>query len=412
MAKATSADAGAQTEAKALYNEAREAMAEMKDQLAAAKKDVAVLFPDKTYDPDNREDMKEAKARYQASLKVHVLDSPDSPGAKDLMKRMYGLYEKVFPIAEEREEYDKLLSLMGKNHDKALQASGAPFREQWILLEDDKGEIVAARNVITFSAAKEAEVAKGIDGTQHLIYGFVEPRVRSLGLGDFTMKIAEDEARKFVASTMPGRDEKSIDLIQISEQNAPLKMSMSSMLTDTAGAKTDQFWRREYYESLGFRELGFDYIQLPLEPREDGGQPTDELNLIIRGVPAPNSTRGIEKQMTHVSADSVRFHLYNFFDRSVAAGQYEVEADPDWIKQAEHLHGTLQVKPKLDFMALKEKTWDVVGKFVEGKKFNADDFENKSLAEMTGTKEIPPQVKAAAPAASKLDAAPKASAGR
>jgi len=391
MPKMTSANAEAQANAKEMLQAAKDAMAEMKAQLAAAKQDVATLFPDKSYDPASKADMAAAKTRYQSSLKVHVLDSPDSDEAKDLMKRMYGLYEKVFPIAEEREEYDKLLSLMGKNHDTALQSSGAPFREQWILLEDDKGEIVAARNVITFSAARDGEVAKNIDGTQHLIYGFVDPRVRSLGLGDFTMNIAENEARKFIAATMPGRDEKSIDLIQISEQNAPLKMSMSSMLTDTAGAKTDQFWRREYYESLGFRELGFDYIQLPLELREGGGQPTDELNLIIRGVPAPDGGRGIEKQMTHVSADAVRFHLYNFFDRSVAAGQYDVEADPDWIKQAGQLQGELAVKPKLDFMALKDQTWRVVENYIDSPGFKASVFDEKSLAEVTGISSIPVQ---------------------
>lgn len=377
-------------EAKELLANAENALAEMKQEIAEAKAHAAGLFPDKGYDVNNPKDMAELKAQYQAGLTVHVIDDPSSPEAKDLMKRMYGLYEKVFPLEEEREEYDKLLELMGKNHDKELQATGAPFKEQWVLVEDADGTIVAARNTITFAAREQDKLAAVADGTQHLIYGFVDPKHRSLGLGDFTMQIAEDEARNFIGA-QTGKPAGNVDFVQISEQNAPLKMSMESTLIDTAGAKTDQFWRRHYYESLGFRELGFDYIQLPLEPREDGGEPCNDLNLITRGVPAPDGGRGMQRVLETLPAAVARFHLYNFFDRSVAAGQYEVEADQDWITMANVLQGgNLTVKPKLDFMALQKSSMEAMRKFINGTgKFDNDTFTDVSIGEFTGVAQIP-----------------------
>jgi GNAT superfamily N-acetyltransferase len=401
----------ARTHAKELLTNARHAMAEMKEQLASSKEVLGLLAVDMGGDPRNKGDLEHAKHTFQNSLNVTIIDNPAIGDSTRLMTRMYSLYEKIFPIAEEREELDKLLSLMEKNHDKKLQASGAPFREQWIIVQHpNTGEVIAARNVITFSAAKDKEVSKEIDGTQHLIYGFVDPRFRSMGLGDFTMGIAEDEARKFLATTYKGRSADSMDMVQISEQNAPLLMSMESMLVDTAGAKTDQFWRREYYESLGFRELSFDYIQLPLEPRADGGEPSDELNLITRGVPAPAGGRGLKTVMTDIPANSVRFHLYNFFDRSVAAGQYEVEADPDWIKQSAALEGTIAVKPKLDFMGLKDKAWLFMEQYIGGKRFKPDAFSGNTVGDMMGIEAIPAQAASGNDNATPK-AAPKAPAG-
>ncbi len=385
------ADKAAQVEAQEMFKAAKDAMAEMKQQLKESKKDVAAIFPRANL--DDAAQLQAAKVDYQSSLKVHVISDPAAPGAVELMTKMYGLYEKVFPIEEEREEMSKLLDLMGKNHDKELQASGAPFREQWILLEDKNGEIVGARNTIVFSAANNPEVPDS--GSQHLIYGFVDPRFRALGLGDFTMKIAEDEARKFIASTLPDTKPGNISLLEVSEQNAPLLMSMSSMLTDTAGAKTDQFWRREYYESLGFREIDFKYVQLPLEPREDGGVASHELNLITRRVPAPDVGPPQKVEATSMDAASLSFHLYNFFDRSVAAGGYEVDSDPDWKTQASQLNGQIPVRPKLDFHSLKQQTWDLMEKYVNSPSFTAEGFSEVSVGDMLGVNTIPAQAKRA-----------------
>ena len=379
-----------QQAAQKLFSDAKDAMLEVSRQIAGAKETLKDYMATQHLDINNKDDVETAKKKYQASLKVTVVDDPRVPGANELMEKMYGLYTATFPIPEEREELAKLKDLLTKNHDAALQAHGAPFKEQWIMVQDASGEVVAATNIITFSAAKDPKVASEVDGTTHLTYIFVDPRYRSLGLGDFALKNAEDEARKVVAATYnPPRDPSTVDLVQIAEQNAPLELTLSSSLTDTAGAKIDQFYRRKYFEGLGFRELGFHYTQLPLEPRDQGGEPGEGMNLIVRGLPAPDSHRNIPHIMTSLSSDALRFHLYNFFDRSVAAGQYEIESDPDWIRQAGALHGQLKVKPSLDFMSLQKKSWDFVDKYVHGKTFNADEFENAPLGKLMQVNEIP-----------------------
>lgn len=389
MAKKDTETEQVRSEAREQLENARLAMAEMKQQLAQAKLEVATLFPDSSYDFTNRLDMAQAKLEYQSTLKVHVISDCSDPKNADLMRRMYGLYEKVFPLEEEREELDKLLKI------NTVKTSDAPSLEQWIVLEDQNGEIVGARNVMNLSAAKDAKVAKEIDGTQSLVYSFVDPRFRSLGLGDMTLRIAEEEGRRFVADTFgKDRDPDTVDLIQVAEQNAPLNMSVESILVDTEGAKTDQFWRRHYYESMGFREVDFNYVQLPLEPREDGGCPCEDLNLIARGAPGPKSDRGIERNLTQIPVEAAAFHMYHF-SAYVAAGAYDIEADPDWIKQASALDdvrqngGAVGVKPKLDFMALKEQTWDYMEKFINGKNFSKDAYEGTSIGELMGVDQIP-----------------------
>ncbi|HEX2752429.1 MAG TPA: hypothetical protein VHP34_04870, partial [Alphaproteobacteria bacterium] len=88
------------------------------------------------------------------------------------------------------------------------------------------------------------------------------------------------------------------------------------------------------------------------------------------------------------------FHMYHF-SAYVAAGAYEIEADPDWIKQAAALDevrqgsGAVGVKPKLDFMALKEQTWDYMEKFIKGKNFSKDAYEGTSIGELMGVDKIP-----------------------
>ncbi len=389
MAKKDPETEQARSEAREQLENARLAMAEMQQQLAQAKLEVATLFPESSYDFTNRKDMAQAKLEYQSTLKVHVISDCSDPKNEDLMRRMYGLYEKVFPLEEEREELDKLLKI------NTVKTSDAPSLEQWIVLEDRNGEIVGARNVMNLSAVKDAKVAKDIDGTQSLVYSFVDPRFRSLGLGDMTLQVAEEEGRRFVASTFgKDRDPATVDLIQVAEQNAPLNMSVESILVDTEGAKTDQFWRRHYYESMGFREVDFNYVQLPLEPREDGGAPCADLNLIARGAPGPKSDRGIERNLTQIPVEAAAFHMYHF-SAYVAAGAYEIEADPDWIKQASALDevrqgsGAVGVKPKLDFMALKEQTWNYMEKFINGKNFSKDAYEGTSIGELMGVDKIP-----------------------
>ena len=53
------------------------------------------------------------------------------------------------------------------------------------------------------------------------------------------------------------------------------------------------------------------------------------------------------------------------------------------------LGGAVGVKPKLDFMALKEQTWDYMEKFINGKNFSKDAYEGTSIGALMGVDQIP-----------------------
>ena len=376
-------------DARQMFQDARDAMTEMKREIKGAKEVLADLVKSRYGDPTNKEDVLQAKKDFQASLKVHVITDGSDPKNADLMTRMYDLYASVFPLEEEREELGKLL---GMNTSKDTTA---PALEQWILLEDHDGKIIGARNVMNLSAVGSPDVTNTYEGTQSLVYSFVDPKFRSMGLGEYTLQIAEREGRKFIAESFSEPlDPDKVDMLQVAEQNAPLVLSMEAMLVDTEGAKTDQFWRREYYEGLGFRELDFGYVQVPLVPREEGGEPGEGMNLIVRNASGPFSTRNHTGAMTGVPAEVMDFYLGNYA-QFVAAGAYDLNTDPSWVEQAAAIKaiqssgGDVGVKPKLDFNALKEQTWDFVDKYIDSQAFDPDTFSEASIGEVMGVDTIP-----------------------
>ncbi len=390
-ARPLSADA---EEARQLLLNARAALFEMKRELAESKAHIKTVM---NWDGDINDAaaVTKAKADYTSRLKTRVIDSADTAEAQDLMKRMYSLYERMFPIADEREDFAKLLRVLQDNGDKTAQAEGAPFKQQWIVVEDEKGEIVAARYISTFSAARDAEVQETVQGTQHLTYSFVDPKHRSFGLGDHTMKVAEDEGRKFIASTFgPDVTPKSINLYQFCEQNAPLRMTPAQLLEDTCGAKTDQFWRRDYYEKMGFREIDYSYTQIPLRPRDEGGEAVDFLDLLVRARPGslPPESNDNKKEFSSLPAKVVSFHVYNTAKRSFAAGQYDVDSDADWVKQAQDLNGKDQliIRPRLDFNTMKSTVWNSIERQIQAPAFSKADFENGKIGALYNLKQIPP----------------------
>ncbi|MDE1153391.1 MAG: hypothetical protein PW788_12715 [Micavibrio sp.] len=376
-------------EARALLLSARAALFEMKRELADSKSHIKTVM---NWDGDVNDAaaVKLAKADYTNRLKTHVIDSADQPATAALMKRMYSLYERMFPIEDEREDLNKLLRVLKDNNDPAKQSEGAPFRQQWIVVEDEKGDVVAARYISTFSAAQDAEVQASVHGTQHLTYSFVDPKHRSFGLGDHTMKVAEDEGRKFIAGTFGNAlTPENVNLLQFCEQNAPLRMTPQALLEDTRGAKTDQFWRRDYYEKMGFREIQHNYTQVPL--RADG-ESVDFLDLLVRSRPDADSTADKTKGLSSIAANTVSFHIYNTSKRSFAAGQYDVDSHPEWQKQSQDLAAKTQltVRPRLDFNAMKDVVWNNIEKHVNSDTFNPAEFQSKTLGDIYNLQQIPP----------------------
>ncbi len=97
-------------------------------------------------------------------------------------------------------------------------------------------------------------------------------------------------------------------MLEFAEQNSVLKMTPEEILVDTAGAQTDQSRRRDIFEKWGFRELDLPspYVQLPLTA---DGESAAGMDLICRGVPAPQSFMNIAPKPAEVPSSVIKFHL-------------------------------------------------------------------------------------------------------
>ncbi len=371
-----------------MYSREQKFAIELFERADEATKNIPIL-------PESRSGkIEEEIESYKYTLKVKVINDLNEPSACDLLEKMYKIYEESFPLEGEREELDKLKLLLQNNSATDKQDDSAPFREQWIVVQDSKEkDVLSACNFITFSTANDPEQQQYIDGTIHCMYIFVLPRVRNRGLAEFTGAQMEKEARRFIASTFDkDRDPQSLDIVLFAEQNAPLKMSPEAFLRDTEGAKTDQFIRRDLFEKAGFRELDFSYTQLPLQPREQGGIAEKRLDLIARGYPNTAGVSKITPILKSLHPEIVQFHLYNFFHRSVAAGSYHIESDHDWKQQQKALEqlSLVSMKPQQNFLGLKKPTWDKIKEYIESTRFNNEAFMNKSISLFIGNSMIPP----------------------
>lgn len=349
------------------YAEVQAALSQMASDLKDAKAAIPYVVG-YDFDVNDPVALKKAKDAFQKSLTVHVIDTHD-PVSLNTIKRMYGLYEAIFPIEEEREQLDKLLMVLERQNCIDTRDT---VRQHWIVLETPQGEIVGGRYISTFVIPEKPSVigagavdttvhmAQAFDGTQHLTYSFVDAKYRALGLGDYTMRIAADVGRDFIAQSKPDKDADAIDILRFCEQNNPLLMSVEEFLADTLGAKTDPFWRRNYYQNMGFREIGCDYTQLPLRAPEEGGVPCEILMLLAKPLYGPASQRSVIEGQSALDAGLVKFHIYNTFEHSFAAGQYSVDDHPDWQRQATALTGEVSMRPPLDFNNTGRRAWHMI----------------------------------------------------
>lgn len=335
--------------------------------------------------------------RTLGSFKLLYITDPDAPGAMEAMEEMYKLYEKVFPIETERESKENLINALRNNKLHDGSNGDAPSREQWVMVQNEQGEIVAANNSMVFSAVNHTDVSHYVAGTTHLSYTFVDPSFRGQGHGERAGGYSAEKAREFIASTYgDGRKPTGIQMLEIAEQNSVLKMTPEEVLTDTAGAQTDQTKRRDIFESWGFRQMALPspYVQLPLEPRSEGGESATGMDLVCRGIPAPKSFLNIPPAPDEVPSSVVKFHLHEFMKQAVSKSKYDIETDPDWITQAEALDAvdTVDVLNQLDHNGLKDRVWNTLDKIVNGPgKFDEETYTGKTMSEIMGIDAVSPK---------------------
>ena len=143
---------------------------------------------------------------------------------------------------------------------------------------------------------------------------------------------------------------------------------------------------------MGFFELDLPspYVQLPLEA---GGEPAAGMDLICRGVPAPKSFMNIAPEPAEVPSEVIKFHLHQFMKQAVSKGAYDIETNPDWIKQAQALDAvpTVKVMGELDHMALKDKVWHALDGIVHAPQFDSGTFSGKPMSEIIGVDAVSPK---------------------
>jgi GNAT superfamily N-acetyltransferase len=331
-----------------------------------------------------------AQQSYQSGLKVHVIDSAPEKGTPEYayMEKMYALYKKTFPVPGETQPLEDLIGLLADNSNPDVQNSPPRSRESWILLEDPQGNIVGAFNTLALSTSQADEtIRKEADGTHHLIYTFVDPSARAMGLSDMMMNLSLDDARQFFADThaMHRGDRRKADdmtVAQFAEQNNFKLMDIITILVDTIGAKIHQLFRRDLFQNKwGFGEFAANYVQ----PGLSGEDPVECLNMIGRVIPAPSSGKAVEKTPS-MSAELYLFHAAGFFTKS--CGVEDVEKDPVFVKQREELmdpakDGKVGLIHDIDYMGMHEKAWAKIKEFVSGGRFKAKDLE-ENVSELLG----------------------------
>ena len=195
-------------------------------------------------------------------------------------------------------------------------------------LKDPDGKVIGGINFVTFLPKPDANgVRQPLEGkyaaTVHMVYAFLDPQHRSLGLVNNLMDIQDKAVADYIASVDPDLAAKSSKLLVISEQNVPEEMDPVSYMTDSSFA-TKQEVRLMTWNKRGFRQLqleGMAYDKYVQPALSEDGEPCDvlSLNAYVRNVNfrAASPELGSVVPATTVGADTLKLHLSGFFETSV-----------------------------------------------------------------------------------------------
>lgn len=260
-----------------------------------------------------------------ASMRLDLIDSAGDPN----LQRFYALYEQIFTLPDERESYSGFDAVFGFNRDPQLHARFGFFNESALCASDrESGELVAATNFTTYELPREVREATGVIGTGHVVYLFVRPDFRMLGVASRLMRVMKRYAQNLLqgrrgmdAVTSPPAEDKKI--LHLCEQNAPEQMTLAEYIEDSRHARIDQCERLVWWLNQGYRRLDFRYLQPPLDETKG---PCTNLTLNIEVDPGVRS----------VPSSLVRAHLERFLTISVLKGA-DANADASYSAMIDEL---------------------------------------------------------------------------
>jgi hypothetical protein len=256
---------------------------------------------------------------FRDSLKVNFINRKDQKEFQSL----YNFYLSFFCLPDETETFDGFEKTLELNTDKNLIGKYGKYEEAWYYLcTEDENEIIAGANFSVYSADGEIKNKQGLKGTVHITYIFVKNEYRNFGLAKYLLRLIEAYSEEFIGGAG--------QIAYFCEQNAPEMMHAEEYFSDNLCALVDQCDRLIWWDKAGYKRLGFNYIQPPLNP---GQNPCVNLTLNVKS--------GLQLRFP---APVVFFHLERFFAIAVLKGSDPMN-DSTFVEQMKKLE-------KLEFISL------------------------------------------------------------
>ncbi len=265
-------------------------------------------------------------ACYLGSLGLLNIDEPKS----HFLPGFYALYEKTFPLAEEREPIKGFDAVLAFNKDAAVQSGFGPLYEAIaIARERGTGKTIAAANYVIMSYPAGQHAGLDFDASCHLNFVCVDAEVRGAGLARSLLDYVD---RRVVEVVFRETGVKAPRVFLTCEQNNPDRMTREQIETDAAAALIDPLERTRWWSRRGYGRLDFQYEQPPLSPERASCKYID---FFVR-IPGTGEFQSFPAQ-------PLLEHLRRFFFVSVgkfAAGMSQNEV---WVRQRKLLEAREQV---------------------------------------------------------------------
>lgn len=215
----------------------------------------------------------------------------DPKKMEQTLRQFYGVFERCFPIDEEREAlgiptpedneacgFWKILTQV--NDSKEMEEKIGKNREFLMVLRDPiTKEVIGGMDFSVYlhknDLLKPGEVPT--PPTVHMTYTFLSPEYRDLGLARLLMDAMDNVTVKYALEQDPKSLQATKSILVFSEQNIPEKMGPLSYAVDSSQA-IDQVTRLQKWGHLGFARMVMPYVQPANEP---GGDPCDVLSLNV-----------------------------------------------------------------------------------------------------------------------------------
>lgn len=257
-------------------------------------------------------------ASFLDGLSIEVIDTPSSP----LLQPFYALYERCFPLEEEREPLEGFKTVLAFNTDDDVQGLYGPIHEFVLVVRVPGSDTcVAAANFAVHAYPEPQRAPGGFDGSCQLNFLCVEPSLRAIGLGQFVL----GEVDRIVRRTLANRTGRAAPrYFTTIEQNNPLRMSGEQIEEDAAAALIDPYDRLRWWSRRGYRKLDFSYVQPPLSLAHE---PCLYIDYYVRFSNQADAASGT------LDAAVLLEHLRRFFFVSVGKFEIDMARNPQWISQ-------------------------------------------------------------------------------